>query len=127
MLCPSLPQKDYDEFSSKLCAAVRVDRCEHVWAEVLNARGLALTRTCTALEEAGFVDEAAALLNISSDKAEWETYARATFAAHARNVPPEKLRFLQYVSKSSHNWWAERAHVGAVLLGRYASTENAAT
>ncbi len=121
MLCPSLPQRDYAAFSKKLCDAVRVDRCEHVWTEVLNARGLALTRTCDALDQAGFKAEAAALLEVSRNKKKWEAYARATFAAHARNVAPEKLRFLQYVSKASRDWWAERAGEGAILLGRSAT------
>ena len=48
----------------------------------------------------------------------WEEYARATFLAHAKNVPPATLRFLQYVRKGTLGWWREQESKGAVLLGK---------
>jgi DNA repair photolyase len=54
MLCPSLPQDDYGVFADHAAQAIRVGQCEHVWAEVLNARGKSLTRTCEGLRGSGF-------------------------------------------------------------------------
>ena len=45
MLCPSLPQRDYPQFARDMAAAIRWERCEHIWAEVLNARGESFQRT----------------------------------------------------------------------------------
>ena len=39
MICPSLPQDEYELFSVEMALAIRADRCEHVWAEVSNASG----------------------------------------------------------------------------------------
>lgn len=122
MICPSLPQTDYVRFSRDICEAICVERCEHVWAEVVNLRGESLTRTLDALEAAGLMDDAERLRSVSghANSENWEDYARATFEAHARNVGPEKLRFLQYINKDSATWWAERRELGAVLLGSVA-------
>ena len=38
MICPSLPQEDYRRFSEEACQSIRVDRCEHVWAEPICPR-----------------------------------------------------------------------------------------
>ena len=54
MLCPSLPQDDYGVFADHAAQAIRAGQCEHVWAEVLNARGKSLTRTCEGLRGSGF-------------------------------------------------------------------------
>lgn len=119
MICPSLPQEDYDRFSGDVCAAIRVEKCEHVWAEPLNVRGESLARTLSALQTAGLDAEAGRLAAVSGaghGKA-WETYSRKTFLAHARNIPAEKLRFLQYIDAESAGWWAERRKNGAILLG----------
>jgi DNA repair photolyase len=61
MLCPSLPQTDYGAFARALHDAIRAERCEHVWAEVLNVRGDSMIRTVTALRAAGYGTEAAAV------------------------------------------------------------------
>jgi DNA repair photolyase len=116
MICPSLPQRDYAQFAEDMAAAVRWERCEHVWAEVLNARGESFNRTFAALINAGYDWEATALKAVSTDKAAWEQYARDTFVAHASIYPPGKLRFLQYVKKSTREWWAARQEQGAILL-----------
>ena len=122
MICPSLPHDDYALFSREICKAIRVDRCEHVWAEVINLRGESFVKTLTALSGAGFHEEAAKLSGVcgkgSSER--WEQYARETFQAHTLHVPPGKLRFLQYVTKSSLEWWSQHRGQGAVLLGKAA-------
>jgi DNA repair photolyase len=126
MLCPSLPQPDgdYDRFSRAMCEAVRVDRCEHVWAEVINLRGRSLARTLAALHRAGLEKEAEALSMVMGpgNSNAWERYARDTFLAHTRHIPASKLRFLQYINDDSAEWWAKRQKAGAVLLGKTVSS-----
>ena len=61
------------------------------------------------------------LERVSTDRAAWEGYARATYLAHAKVVPPNKFRFLQYVQAGQAGWWREHAHLGAVLLGSHAN------
>jgi DNA repair photolyase len=124
MICPSLPQEDYDRFSKEACDAIRVDRCEHVWAEPINVRGESLVKTLAALKSGELDEEAKRLAEVSGTghgKA-WEEYARQTFLAHARNIPAEKLRFLQYIDGKTADWWAEQRKNGAVLLGKTANT-----
>jgi len=123
MICPSLPQADYNKFSDEMCLAIRAYKCEHVWGEVINARGESFTRTYAALVAAGFRDEAAAFASVSNDPVAWEKYARATFEAEAlvlaNHTGPDalpKLRFLQYVTKESRVWWLNRVKDGAILL-----------
>jgi DNA repair photolyase len=120
MICPSLPQENYDKFSREICGAIGVERCEHVWAEVINLRGKSLTRTVAGLQSRGLDAEAQAMTEVSESKEKWEEYARATFTAHIRHVPPGRLRFLQYVTNGSASWWADRREQGAVLLGEVA-------
>jgi len=120
MICPSLPQDDYDSFSGEICTAIRVDRCEHVWAEVLNVRGDSLAKTLQALRDAGLDAEAKRLEAVFGPKAKgaWEEYARSTFMAHTSNVPAAKLRFLQYITPKTAGWWKDQIPSGAVLLGK---------
>jgi DNA repair photolyase len=121
MICPSLPQNsdaDYDAMSSTIVEMIGLEHCQHVWAEVMNVRGQALTNTCNALNAAGFHEQAQRLHHVSRNQAAWEQYARATYRAHVRVIPPEKLRFLQYVSRETKSWWADQP--GAVLLGKAA-------
>ena len=122
MICPSLPQADYEAFSKAMCKAIRAEKCEHVWAEPINVRGKSFGKTIEALEDAGFDAEAAALRAVSGrGKSEArDDYAKQTFLAHAANIPPEKLRFLHYPSKKSLPWWNGQRHRGAVLLGKLA-------
>jgi DNA repair photolyase len=116
MICPSLPQTDYGKFAADMHAAIRADRCEHVWAEVINVRGDSMKRTCAALWDGGYGSVAMELERVSHHKDEWESYARATFLAHAELYPPGQLRFLQYADAASRAWWAERRGIGAILL-----------
>jgi DNA repair photolyase len=121
MVCPSLPLPDsvaYAKFASDAAEALRADRCEHVWAEVINVRGESMTRTCAALADAGHRQLAELLHTVSSDEVAWEAYNRATFLAHAKTLAahPGKLRYLTYTTKASHAWWDERKNLGAVLL-----------
>jgi DNA repair photolyase len=132
MACPSLPygsQEEYDEFSRAMCAALRVDRLEHVWAEVINVRGDSLTKTVAALRAAGYETEATRLEAVSGpgSKAAWEEYARMTFDAHKKHVPADKLRFLQYVKQDTAGCWACLRGQGAVLLGKAAEDNNLIT
>jgi DNA repair photolyase len=117
MICPSLPQSDYVNFSRQMCEGIRVERCEHVWAEVMNARGKAFRQTFDALQQGGFAREAEDLRRVSTDSQAWEAYARETYLAHAQNIPAEKLRFLQYVTSKSASWW--KGKPGAILLGKH--------
>ncbi|MBX3742109.1 MAG: hypothetical protein KF712_14015 [Akkermansiaceae bacterium] len=119
MICPSLPQANYDEFSRQVCEAIRADRCEHVWAEVLNVRGQSLTRCIDSLRSAGLAQVANQLSEVggTGNTETWELYARDTFEAHARHVPAGKLRFLQYVTKSSTDWWDQQRGRGGIPLG----------
>lgn len=123
MVCPSLPQEDYDAFAREAVQRLRPERMEHVWAEVINVRGESFDRTREALIRGGFSRHADQLAEVSlgeHSKDAWERYARTTFEAHRKHLPPGKLRFLQYVNKGNLNWWrAQRPH-GAVLLGKAA-------
>lgn len=121
MVCPSLPQPDsiaYARFAMDASAAIRADKCEHVWAEVINVRGESMTRTCDALTRAGHFQASKLLEEVSTDPVKWEIYNRSTFLAHTKALSPwpGKLRFLTYTTKASHDWWAERVNLGAVLL-----------
>ena len=120
MICPSLPQESpaaYSDFAAMMADALRVQRCEHVWAEVLNVRGNAVTLTAGALAAGGFGKEAEQLVATMDGGLRWEEYARATFAGHvAQNYAPGKLRFMQYVTKLSGPWWEARKEQGAVVL-----------
>jgi len=124
MICPSLPVRDsYQDWSDAMMAAIRSDRCEHVWAEVLNVRGESMHRTCKALHDAGYEWRAAELQHVSTDKTAWENYARETFLAHAPNyrdahgVGKSRLRFLQYVTPATAQWWHDHRADGAIPLG----------
>lgn len=123
MICPSLPQEDYDAFSRGMVDALNPDKMEHVWAEVINVRGNSFKRTHKALEDAGKKDEADRLAAVSegpNHKANWEAYARATFEAHVKHMPTGKLRFLQYITPNEAEWWDSQRQSGAVLLGEHA-------
>jgi DNA repair photolyase len=119
MLCPSLPDPSgrYDEMAKNMAVAIRSNRCEHVWAEVINVRGDSMRRTVAALRDAGYLQASNELARVSRDKAAWESYARATFEAHANVYSGSgKLRFLQYVTAATKRWWSDRRTFGAVLL-----------
>lgn len=117
MVCPSLPHKDYTRFAIEMAFALRPEKLEHVWGEVINVRGDSMTRTTGALRAAGYDWEAMELQHLSEDKPAWEAYARATFDAHAAVYSGTgKLRFLQYVTAASKPWWKEQEPRGAILL-----------
>lgn len=116
MICPSLPQADYHLFSRQMYDALRGDRCEHIWAECMNARGESFTRTVDAMRAAGYSTDAARFDLVTSDGTSWEDYSRRTFLAHSQVCRPGQLRFLQYVSKATRDWWKERESIGTVLL-----------
>src|SRR5436309_5014313 len=53
MICPSLPQTEYDAFAREMSDAIRAEKCEHIWAEIINVRSESMTRTVAALRAAG--------------------------------------------------------------------------
>jgi DNA repair photolyase len=116
MLCPSIPQKDYNGFAQEMAEAIRADRCEHVWAEPINVRGASMQRTVSVLQASGFQEEARMLQAVSANRESWEEYSRATFLGHLPHYPPGKLRFLQYVTAANRPWWSQYQTRGAVLL-----------
>lgn len=122
MICPSLPQKDYHAFAQEMACAIRADRCEHVWAEVLNARGESFTRTHKAIAGAGYAVTAEMFKQVCENKEDWEHYARETFAGHAEVYNgmtidgQPKLRFLQYITKDSKPFWQANESRGAIIL-----------
>jgi DNA repair photolyase len=116
MICPSLPQKDYPSFAKESFEAIRGEKCEHVWAEVINVRGESMTRTVDGLNAGGFKWEAQELARVSKNKEAWEAYSRRTFEAHAPLYPPGKLRFLQYVNNGNRDYWTAKVGQGAILL-----------
>jgi DNA repair photolyase len=124
MACPILPQCDPRAYAEQMGAALRIDRCEHIWAEILNVRDDSMTQTCDALQKAGYEEQAESLRKVSEDSDLREEYARNTFLALADVIPAEKLRFLQYVNNSTLNWWQQHEHQGAVLLGTTADEMN---
>lgn len=119
MSCLSLPQRDYDQFSRDVCEAIRVDHCEHVWAEPINIRSAAMPRTLASFQREGLWDEAEMVQAVHGPGAgaAWEDYVRATFLAHTRNIPVPKLRFVQYVSMGTAPWWKGMRSKEAILLG----------
>lgn len=124
MACPSLPQENYDHFAREMVQALRIEKLEHLWAEVINVRGASFKKTKEALLAKGFDVEAERLASVSDGTKQgvqnWEYYARATFDAYCKYVEPQKLRFLQYVHPGSMDWWVDRRKNGAVLLGNAA-------
>ena len=121
MLCPILPSADINSDVRGMVEAVRIDRCEHAWAEVINVRGESMYRTCEALKNAGLHADAERLKAVSHKNCEaWEAYARSTFEACTRYIPPDKLRFLQYPNAQTMEWWVDRRPQGAALLGKAA-------
>lgn len=119
MLCPSLPLpgEDYKTMAHEMNASIRANRCEHVWAEVMNVRGNSMTRTIEELSRAGYGNHAEALTRVTEDPLAWEDYARKTFDAHVSAIYlPGQLRFLQYVNNANREWWKARVPDGAILL-----------
>ena len=116
MICPSLPQADYLGFSRDMANALRVEKCEHIWAEVINVRGESFTRTYDALKSAGYEEEAERIKQVSEIPWKWQGYANDTFIAHKAYIPSSKLRFLQYVTKETRPFWESEKSNGAVIL-----------
>jgi DNA repair photolyase len=119
MICPSLPLPDHDytAFAQSMSEAIRWEKCEHIWGEVINVRGESMTRTLAALRSGGHHAHATEFERVFGSKDAWEDYARATFEAHAAVYRGSaKLRFLQYVTSASKPWWQARVDDGAIML-----------
>ena len=116
MICPILPNDDYHDLAKKMTGMIRANHCEHIWVEVLNARGQSMRNTFEALSNGGYIREAEMLRQVSGDRKIWEEHARRAFLAFADEIPAEKLRFLQYVNPESESWWEAHRSNGAILL-----------
>lgn len=115
MVCPSLPQRDYKEFSQRMAHELRAWNMPDVWAEVINVRGESMVKTCAGLRKYGYGWEADQLELVAQDKDAWEEYSRATFEAHALAFPG-RLKYLQYVTAKNRPYWEAKQAEGAVLL-----------
>lgn len=123
MVCPSLPMGSIDEyqaFAHEAKIRLRYEKCEHVWAEVINLRGDSFRRTYKALNDAGFDRLAYIIDKVSHISDAWETYNRETFLAHAKVCDQfvGKLRYLTYVKDSNRPWWEKHIGRGAVILSK---------
>lgn len=125
MLCPSLPQRngeEYVKFSKSAMAAIRAERCEHVWAEVINVRGDSMVATVKALYDGGFREQASLLAEVQNSSLAWHTYNHYTFHAHVSAMQEiginhrEKLRYLTYTTSETQSYWEACRSNGAVLL-----------
>lgn len=120
MVCPSLPRPngDYKAAAAEFRDRLRYDRCEHVWAEVINLRGDSFVRTVRALETAELQPWADVMEQVSEDPHAHEHYARATFLGHVEACKgmPGKLRFLVYPRPQWRSWWEKQIAYGAVIL-----------
>lgn len=119
MLCPILPSPDYGKFARNAAAKIDMEKCEDVWAEVLNPRGDAMRATSAALRAKGFASQADLLDQVAGDGVAWNNYAEQTFLVLAKIIPPKKLHFLQYVDRKEYPVWEKHQAAGAVLLGAY--------
>jgi hypothetical protein len=119
MLCPVLPLADNmanrasaEEFVGKIKELVNIQACEQVWAEPTNEKGGTFDRVIAALqtaeqtalkaskqEEVVKLRHAIERFKAVKDDETWEDFARALFEALAHNLPPGRLRFLQYPTK----------------------------
>lgn len=121
MVCPSLPcdgMLDYVNFAAEARDRLRYDKCEHVYAEVINLRGDSFTRTVDALRGAGLTDHAKRVEKVSTDPSAWADYNRTTFFVHASACEPwkGKLRYLTYTKPNDLAFWQAQTQNGAVLL-----------
>ena len=120
MVCPSLPRPalDYNGAALEFREYLRYDRCEHVWAEVINLRGESFTRTVRALDDAGLGSWADEMEKVAEDPHHHEHYARHTFLGHVEACKgmPGKLRFLVYPRPQWRSWWETQIAYGAVIL-----------
>ena len=135
MVCPILPQP-MEQYVALVKEHIRPEKCEHIWAEVVNVRKDSMKLTSTALEEAGKLEALAALKKVCGEekdcKANWEQYAKDTFTALAAAIPRDangqpKLRFLQYEVKATRDWWKAQVPNGAILLTEHAQPTPTAT
>ncbi len=122
MICPSLPRitgEWYHVKAMEFAKALRIEKLEHVWAEVINVRGDSLTATADGLRNAGHVEQALDLIEVSRSAEAWEHYAQETFNGYINaGYTPDKLRFLQYVDEKNFHFWKHQEASGAVLLGK---------
>jgi len=128
MLCPILPQRDeaaYTQYAQTAMAAIRADRCEEIWAEVVNFRVGAKSAdenpadqrhrdsfqaTYQALVDGGFQDGAALFHKVATDSGAWEQYSRTLFEALVEAAPKQTIPSLIVGEKAKAKrpnklWW----------------------
>ena len=136
MACPILPQADPKTYAKQVMMKIRAKRCEHIWAEPVNAR---TKRKTARRQEDSFRDTLRALrravkeghsdheiadrfAKVINDKAAWGRYCRETFEAFATVAPPETLRWMQYPTTDKDiEWWLGQRNRGALVLGPHAN------
>ena len=109
MLCPVLPQRDpaaYKAYAAAAMKAIRAERCEEIWSEVVNFRAGSkeptqdpddqhqrdsFKATLQALSDGGFEDQAALFKKVAEDPEAWEEYSRAMFEALLEAAPEQKV------------------------------------
>lgn len=136
MVCPILPQADPKAYAKQVMKRIRPARCEHIWAEPVNARSKRQTGkrkedsfqdTLRALRRAvkeGHPDREIAdrFEKVIGDKVAWGQYCRETFEAFAEVRSPKKLRWMQYPKTDKEiRWWLGQRKRGALVLGPQAN------
>jgi DNA repair photolyase len=136
MACPILPQADPMTYAKQVVTKIRAQRCEHIWAEPVNARSKrkkgrrqedSFRDTLRALRRAvkeGHPDRKIAdrFENVINDKVAWGQYCREMFEAFAKVAPPRTLRWMQYPTTDKDiEWWLGQRKLGALVLGPHAN------
>ena len=116
MICPVLPSEINDV--AALIDQVRPEHCEHVWVEAINVRGKSLVNTYDALTKSGLVVHAEELNRVIGNRKNWLDYSKKLFLSFqgemAKRGALDKLRFLQYVSKTDKDFFETQK--GAICL-----------
>ena len=130
MLCPVLPQPNpaaYKAYAQAAMKAIRAERCEEIWSEVVNLRvgskapaqdsdeqrrRDSFKATLQALQDGGFDEQADLFKRVTGaeDPAAWEEYSRTMFEALLEAAPEQKDRRLVVGEKVKATqpkklWW----------------------
>ena len=97
----------YKAYAQAAMKAIRAERCEEIWSEVVNRRvgskapaqdsdeqhkRDSFEATFQALSDGGFEEQAALFKKVTDDPEAWEQYSRATFEALLEAAPEQKDR-----------------------------------
>jgi DNA repair photolyase len=134
MLCPILPQENPTIYARNALAAIRAEKCEAIWAEPLNLRGLgkkdkdekglrdSYQATVEALLKNGHEAQAELLRQVDKTNEAWEVYCRHTFEAlhnELQATSKTQLWWLQYPREAGviPDYWDAKVDDGVLLLG----------